>query len=185
MTRGNFNLFETFKNSLKTCGLVCRSGAVLPLQGCPVSDRIQVPTAAKMPLKRKKTVLICVGGLVGVCVCCFPASPASLCPALLLPVINEWSGSVSPCSLQKVLFAPLSAALLLILWYSLLLIFYRANCFHRFPSLPPTPCAVAPFPVEASGTKFWGENTPLLGWIFPVEILFASHYPNNNFKFFS
>lgn len=148
---------------------------------------MQVPTAAELPLKRNKTLLIYVGGLVGLCVSCFPASPVPLCPAFLFPFINEWSGSVSPCSLQKVLFAPLSTALLLILWYSLLPIFCKAkqSVSVGFPPFLPDHVQWLLFQWKpVCGTKFCGKNTPSSGWIFPVEISFASHYPNNNFKFF-
>lgn len=127
------------------------------LQGCPVSDRMQVPTAAELPLKRNKTLLIYVGGLVGLCVSCFPASPVPLCPAFLFPFINEWSGSVSPCSLQKVLFAPLSTALLLILWYSLLPIFCKAkqSVSVGFPPFLQTTCSGS----FSSGNQSVGQNS--------------------------
>lgn len=52
---------------------MCSSVAVVLT--CKVSDRVQIPTAAGLPLKRNKTLLICVGGLAGVCLL-FPSQPS-------------------------------------------------------------------------------------------------------------
>lgn len=115
----------------------------------------------------------------------FPCQP---CPTLpRLPSPFYWWVKWLSLPLQPSESPVYPSALLLILWYSLLPIFCKAkqNVSVGFPPLLPDHVQQLLLRWKpVCGTKFCGKNTPLLGWIFPVEILFASHYPNNNFKFF-